>query len=67
MNEIEVLKTQNRWLTSEVERLNNNINYLDKKLDEELLKSARLFSQIERLNDSIVLGKAIMPDAEPVE
>ncbi|CAB4144389.1 hypothetical protein UFOVP460_34 [uncultured Caudovirales phage] len=27
----------------------------------------RLRSEIERLNDSIVLGKAIMPDAEPVE
>jgi hypothetical protein len=30
------LKIQNRYLASEVERLQNNISYLDKKLDEEL-------------------------------
>ena len=67
MNELETIRAKNLWLTSEVERLKNNCDYLDKKLDEELLKSARLVSEIERLNDSIVLGKAIMPDAEPVE
>lgn len=38
---IEELEIQNRYLVSEVERLNNNIDYLDKKLDEELDKSDR--------------------------
>ena len=34
---------------AEVERLTNNCNYLDKKLDEELDKSAILCGQVERL------------------
>jgi predicted RNase H-like nuclease (RuvC/YqgF family) len=34
---------------AEVERLTNNCNYLDQKLDEELDKSAMLCGQVERL------------------
>lgn len=67
MNELETLKAKNRWLASEVERLKNNCDYLDKKLDQEIEKSARLSAEIERLNEQIILGKAIVPDAEPVE
>ena len=36
-------------LKAEVERLTNNCDYLDKKLDEELDKSAMLCGQVERL------------------
>jgi predicted RNase H-like nuclease (RuvC/YqgF family) len=46
---IEELEIQNRYLVSEVERLNNNIDYLDKKLDEELDKSAMLSGELMRL------------------
>lgn len=67
MNELETLKAKNRWLASEVERLKNNCDYLDKKLDQEIEKSARLSAEIERLNEQIILGKAIVPDAEPIE
>ena len=38
-----------RQLKAEVERLTNNCNYLDQKLDEELDKSAMLCGQVERL------------------
>jgi len=36
-------------LRAEVERLTNNCNYLDQKLDEELDNSAMLCGQVERL------------------
>jgi hypothetical protein len=36
-------------LKAEVERLTNNCDYLDQKLDEELDKSAMLCGQVERL------------------
>ena len=39
----------NELLRAEVERLTNNCDYLDKKLDEELDKSAMLCGQVERL------------------
>ena len=35
-DDIKKLKQENAFLKSEVERLKNNISYLDKKLDEEL-------------------------------
>ena len=50
---IEELEIQNRYLASEVERLNNNINYLDQKLDEELNKSAAIYTEVRRLNDEL--------------
>ena len=52
-------------LKSEVQRLENNCNYLDQKLDEEIDKSAMLCGQIERLTDSITAGYSITPDAKP--
>jgi predicted RNase H-like nuclease (RuvC/YqgF family) len=39
----------NELLKAEVERLKNNCDYLDTKLDEELEKSAMLCGQVERL------------------
>ena len=39
----------NELLQAEVERLQNNCDYLDQKLDEELDKSAMLCGQVERL------------------
>lgn len=50
---IEELEIQNRYLVSEVERLNNNIDYLDKKLDEELDKSAMLSGELMRLRADV--------------
>jgi predicted transcriptional regulator len=50
-------------LKSEVKRLKNNCDYLDKKLDEELNKSAMLGEQVERLTDAITRG-ACIPDAK---
>lgn len=50
---IESLTIQNRYLASEIERLNNNIEYLDKKLDEELNKSASLYEEVRRLNEDL--------------
>ena len=50
---IESLTIQNRYLASEIERLNNNINYLDQKLDEELNKSVALYTEVRRL-ESVV-------------
>jgi hypothetical protein len=52
-------------LQAEVERLQNNCDYLDQKLDEELDKSAMLCGQVERLTDAITRGTAITPDAHP--
>ena len=45
----EQLEAENARLKAEVERLTNNCDYLDKKLDEELDKSAMLCGQVERL------------------
>jgi hypothetical protein len=41
------------WLLAEKQRLDNNCDYLDQKLDEELEKSAMLCGQIERLEKGI--------------
>jgi hypothetical protein len=43
------LQSENARLKAEVERLTNNCDYLDQKLDEELDKSAMLCGQVERL------------------
>ena len=40
-------------LKAEVERLTNNCNYLDQKLDEELDKSAMLCGQVGRLTKEL--------------
>ena len=37
------------WLLAEKQRLDNNCDYLDQKLDEEIDKSAMLCGQIEKL------------------
>jgi hypothetical protein len=37
------------WLLTEKQRLDNNCDYLDQKLDEEIEKSAMLCGQVERL------------------
>jgi hypothetical protein len=50
---IEALTIQNRYLASEVERLRNNTDYLDKKLDEELDKSAQLYAEVRRLQAKV--------------
>ena len=55
---------ENARLKAEVERLKNNCDYLDTKLDEELDKSAMLCGQVERLTDAITRGTAITPDAK---
>ena len=49
MDRIGELNAENARLKAEVERLTNNCNYLDQKLDEELDKSAMLCGQVERL------------------
>jgi predicted nuclease with TOPRIM domain len=49
MKRIGELKAENARLKAEVERLKNNCDYLDQKLDEELDKSAMLCGQVERL------------------
>ena len=46
---IESLTIQNRYLASEIERLRNNTEYLDQKLDEELEKSKNLYEEVLRL------------------
>jgi len=58
------LQAENARLKAEVERLKNNCDYLDQKLNEELDKSAMLCGQVERLTDAITRG-AITPDATP--
>jgi peptidoglycan hydrolase CwlO-like protein len=50
---IEELEKHNRYLASEVERLKNNIEYIDKKLDEELDKSAMLAGELMRLRADV--------------
>jgi hypothetical protein len=46
---------ENARLKAEVERLENNCNYLDQKLDEEIHKSAMLCGQVERLTKAALL------------
>ena len=41
------------WLLAEKQRLDNNCDYLDQKLDEELEKSAMLCGEVERLEKGI--------------
>ena len=43
------LEAENARIKAEVERLDNNCDYLDQKLDEEIDKSAMLCGQVERL------------------
>ncbi len=52
-DKLEALTIQNRYLASEVERLNGNIDYLDKKLDEEIDKSAMLAGELMRLRADV--------------
>jgi hypothetical protein len=61
-----------RWedyalLKSELDRLQNNVDYLDAALDREIDKNAELAGIIRKLNDAIISGGAIIPDAKPVE
>jgi len=64
MRRVGELNKENARLKAEVERLKNNCDYLDQKLNEELDKSAMLCGQVERLTDAITRG-AITPDATP--
>jgi predicted phage gp36 major capsid-like protein len=57
---------ENAYLKAEVERLKNNCEYLDQKLDEEIERSASFAGEISRLNDAIMTGNAITPDARIV-
>jgi hypothetical protein len=52
-------------LQAEVERLQNNCDYLDRQLDREIEKSAMLCGEVMRLTDAITSGNAITPDAKP--
>jgi hypothetical protein len=62
MNNIE---SENARLKADVERLQNNCDYLDQKLDEEIDKSAMLCGQIHRL---VKAGDAVALDyAERIE
>jgi cell division protein FtsB len=49
IEESEKIKLENRFLKSEVERLKNNYNYIDKQLDDELAKSALLEKQVRQM------------------
>jgi phage shock protein A len=42
-----------QWLLTEKQRLDNNCDYLDQKLDEEIEKSAMLCGQVERLTERL--------------
>ena len=42
-------QSENRLLKAEVERLQNNCDYLDRELDREIDKTAMLCGQVERL------------------
>lgn len=53
MSEMESIKIQNQYLASEVERLNNNLAYIDSKLDDEMKKSHHLYSELRRLQAEI--------------
>jgi hypothetical protein len=50
---LEALTIENRYLASECKRLANNCDYLDKKLDEELEKSAMLYAEVRRLQAEV--------------
>ena len=52
------------WLLAEKQRLDNNCDYLDQKLDEELEKSAMLCGQIERLRKAGVAMGMCLPDTD---
>jgi len=54
---LKALEEENARLKVEVERLTNNCDYLDQKLDEEIDKSAMLCGQVERLTKA---GDALM-------
>jgi len=57
-----------RYLQSEVERLKNNCEYLDQKLDEEIDKSAMLCGQVELLTkygDVLESGLRTLPGDFP--
>jgi len=61
----ELGKQDKKILKAEVERLKNNCDYLDQKLDEEIDKSAMLCGQVERLRKA---GDAVALDyAERIE
>jgi len=60
------LQMENAYLKAEVERLKNNCDYLDRKLDEEIQRAASFAGEISRLNDAIMTGNAITPDARIV-
>ena len=47
------LEAENARLKADVERLSNNCDYLDQKLDEELEKSAMLCGQVESLRKEL--------------
>ena len=49
IEEREKIELENRFLKSEVERLKNNYNYIDKQLDDELAKSALLEKQVRQM------------------
>ncbi|CAB4151671.1 hypothetical protein UFOVP583_29 [uncultured Caudovirales phage] len=44
-----LLESENARLKAEVERLQNNCDYLDRELDREIEKTAMLCGQVERL------------------
>lgn len=44
-----LLEAENARLKAEVERLQNNCDYLDRELDREIEKTAMLCGQVERL------------------
>ena len=64
--EVDDLRKENAFLKAEVERLKNNCDYLDQKLDEEIERSASFAGEISRLTDAITAG-AITPDAREVQ
>ena len=61
-----VLHSDYARLKAEVERLKNNCDYLDQKLDEEIERSASFAGEVARLTDAITAG-AITPDAREVQ
>ena len=64
--ELQRFRADNARLNAEVERLKNNCDYLDQKLDEEIERSASFAGEISRLTDAITAG-AITPDAREVQ
>ena len=64
--EVDDLRKENARLKAEVERLKNNCDYLDQKLDEEIERSASFAGEVARLTDAITAG-AITPDAREVQ